>query len=206
MVCSYRDRLGSNSPSSQGTLLYYLARRLASSGSVCRSTPGFTLLETLCLVVIFVILGAVIAPGWVSFTRSLALQTSQDKVFQLMRQAQQEAIRTRTRYQASFRELDGVTQIAIHPISTLPAQANWESLPEAIEIDESKTTLFLSRGVYRVQFNHRGRVNGRLGRLTLMRNDNSRIRRCVVVSTLLGALRKDVERRPRDRDCSPRRS
>lgn len=174
------------------------ASRLAAS-------QGFTLLEMMAILLVMGIVSAIALPGWVAFQQNLVLAKSQDQAFLMMRQAQQEATRNRGRWQASFREMNGTVQAAVHPIHTLPAQAQWQPLSSQVAIDPTRTTLLRSQGVYRVQFNHKGNVNGQLGRLTLMRQDGSRMRRCVVVSTLLGVLRKNIERSGSDRTCSPAR-
>jgi hypothetical protein len=41
-----------------------------------------------------------------------------------------------------------------------------------------------------MQFNHYGEVNGQLGRITLSTIDQADTKRCVMISTLLGAMRK----------------
>jgi type II secretory pathway pseudopilin PulG len=170
-----------------------------------RSPNGFSLLEVLATVTVIITLAAIAAPGWVAFSNNLELATSQDKAFQLVRRAQSAAQQQRVRWQASFREVDGRIEMASHPVTVLPAQAPWEPLSDFIQIDDDRSTLYERDGLYRVQFDHNGRVNGQLGRLTLKRNDGSRIRRCVVVSTLLGVVRKDIERHPNGRECSPSR-
>ncbi|MGK7891194.1 MAG: hypothetical protein AB4042_17845, partial [Leptolyngbyaceae cyanobacterium] len=58
-----------------------------------------------------------------------------------------------------------------------------------------RQTLYRSRDdIYRVQFDHNGNTNGRLGRLTLEGVNPHRARRCVFVSTLIGTLRKASDR------------
>lgn len=168
-----------------------------------RSPNGFSFLEVMATLAVLGILSAIAAPSWVAFRNNLELSTSQDKAFQIMREAQSEAQQRRVRWQASFREIDGRIEAATHPVTVLPAQAQWEPLSQFIQIDGDRTTLYARDGVFRVQFDHNGRVNGQLGRLTLMRDDESRIRRCVVVSTLLGVIRKDVERDDTNPECSP---
>ncbi|HEY9814655.1 MAG TPA: prepilin-type N-terminal cleavage/methylation domain-containing protein [Candidatus Obscuribacterales bacterium] len=183
-------------------------RRLAQTGrpsSRLSTNQGFTLLEIMVILLVMGLVSAIALPSWVAFQQNLVLAKSQDQAFLMMRQAQQEATRNRGRWQASFREVNGTVQAAVHPIRTLPAQAQWQPLSSQVAIDPTRTTLLRSQGVYRVQFNHKGNVNGQLGRLTLMRQDGSRMRRCVVVSTLLGVLRKNIERSSRDRSCSPAR-
>jgi hypothetical protein len=91
-----------------------------------------------------------------------------------------------------------VLQWVTHQEGTTPPDSFWNSLDPNVQLDP-ETTLRRVRGVWRVEFNHLGRVNGQLGRITLSGKSGGRAKRCVVVSTLLGTLRKASNRTtPRD--------
>lgn len=153
-------------------------------------TLGFTLIEMLVAIAIIGILMAIAAPGWNGFLANRNLNSAQDQFFQTIRQAQVQAIQTHQTWQASFKEPNGIIQFAVHRQEDAPQI--WQNSIPRIHIDTGETTLPASSSVYRVQFNRTGEVNGQLGRLTLVA-DNSRSKRCVVVSTLLGLLRKGQE-------------
>ncbi len=132
---------------------------------------------------------AIAAPGWNNFLANRNLTSAQDQIFQSIRQAQVQAIHTHQIWQASFQEPNGIIQFAVHGLDDAPT---WQNSIPRIHIDPGETTFSTSTSGYRVQFNRTGEVNGQLGRLTLVA-DNSRSKRCVFVSTLLGLLRKGQE-------------
>ncbi|NEP46819.1 MAG: hypothetical protein F6K35_49595, partial [Okeania sp. SIO2H7] len=60
-------------------------------------------------------------------------------------------------------------QWSIHPTVHSVSDQDWRTMPGGLKIDPDETTLYRSPDdIYRLQFNHQGHVNGRLGRLTLM--------------------------------------
>lgn len=158
---------------------------------------GFTLIELLVVMAIALILAGIAAPGWIAFERRQKLNVAQQEVLGAMRKSQRQAIQHRRKWQTSFRELQGRVQWASHPVDQLAAQADWNFLPHHVKLD-GETTLRRSRGVHQVQFDHLGNVNGQLGRLTLSAQGAGAAKRCVVVSTLLGALREGKEQAKRD--------
>jgi Tfp pilus assembly protein FimT len=153
---------------------------------------GFTLLEVIIIVAIIGILFASVVPVWTSFMTVQRLNMGQEQILLAMRDAQSRAKQSRIIWQASFQNLNGVIQWAVHPAGVTPAPSLWSSLDSSIQMD-AETTLQQSGGIRKVQFDHEGNVNGQLGRLTVSGKVSGKTKRCVVVSTLLGVIRTGRE-------------
>lgn len=148
------------------------------------------MLEVITVMAIAGILLAIAAPAWISFHNTWQLNAAQDEVYQAFRQAQFEAKRRNLRWQISFQNVDGQGQYALHPVTLPPSLATWTDLPDGVHLDLRGTSLRRNNGVYMLQFNHQGHVNGQLGRVKLMGRERMRTRRSVLASTLIGAVRK----------------
>jgi prepilin-type N-terminal cleavage/methylation domain-containing protein len=159
---------------------------------------GYTLLELLVVLVIIGIFAAILIPSWNFLLNMSRLNIAQDQLLQAMQVAKSNAKRSRTVQQFSIRTVDGTVQWAISPAGRFPAESLWQSLDAAIQLD-SETTLLKVGTIRRVQFTHEGRISGQLGRVTLSPKNVSRLKRCVVVSTLLGKIRTGTDK-PTKRD------
>ena len=168
-----------------------------------KSTGGYTLLEAVIIVAVIGILSAIAAPSWLGFMIRLRLNAAQSEALSVMREAQAGAKREKRVWEACFRqnETERKVQWSAHPESqssgVFCSNARWQNLigsdADKIAIattGNAHTTLLDRNDVYRVQFNHKGRVHGQLGKITFIaRNQNNGSKRCVVVATLLGAIR-----------------
>ncbi|MBD2344455.1 pilus assembly FimT family protein [Anabaena subtropica] len=160
----------------------------------CQNERGFTLPEILAVILMVGILAALALPYWLAFVDTQRLNKAQNEVYNAMRQAQSQASKEKLTWQASFREQNGVIQWAVHPATISPANANWNNLDSRVRLDR-ETTLQQSNGVRRVEFDYQGSVKQILvGRITLNSKSRDKIKRCVYVSTILGAMRTAKER------------
>lgn len=158
------------------------------------SKQGFTLIEVLVVIIVVGILSAIAAPSWLTFTEVRRLNTAQNQVYRSVREAQSNAKREKLTWQASFREQNNVVQWAVHPITVTPANASWNNLDSHVRLD-AETTLQTSNGARRIEFDYRGSVNRPpLGRITLSSRNGGKAKRCVIISTILGAIRTAKER------------
>ena len=154
---------------------------------------GFTLLETLSVILMIGTLSAIATPRWLAFIDVQRLNTAQGQVYRAMRQAQRQASKESLNWQASFREQNGIVQWAVHPATVNPSDANWNNLNSNIILD-LETTLQESNGVNRIQFDYRGNIVGLPRRITLSSKHGGKAKRCVFISTILGAMRMAKER------------
>ena len=163
---------------------------LRRTKSVSKAETGFTLVEMLVTVVIVGILAAIASPSLIGLLERQRLASASDQVYQAIRQAQSKAKQERAVWQVSFREQGGVAQWAVHEANNAPS--NWNS-SNYIQIDDSNTTFRPDDSIWEVQFNFNGQVNGQLGTITLNSKQNNQAKRCIVISTLLGAMRTEKD-------------
>ncbi len=157
------------------------------------SSNGFTMLEMLVVLFMIGILLAIVTPSWLAFVNTHRLNVAQDQIYQAMRQAQSQARKEKLTYHASFREQNNILQWAVHPAKMNPSHANWNNLDANVQLD-AESTLQLSNGVRQVPFDHIGSVKPPLGRITLSSKSGGKAKRCVFVSTILGAMRTAKEK------------
>ncbi len=172
-----------------------------------RSQPlnsGFTLLEALIVVALLAILAAIIAPGWLAMLNRQRLNMTQSTALAVMREAQANARREKRIWQACFRVANNRVQSLVQPVaadssaegfSCSASAPGWQTLigedsdQIAIDTNAGYTNLSKRNDAYSVRFQHNQAVSGQLGKLSFMAVQGGASRRCVVVSTLLGALR-----------------
>jgi prepilin-type N-terminal cleavage/methylation domain-containing protein len=174
------------------------------------SNSGFSLVEMLVVIFLMGILSAIAIPSWVSFVNTRRLNVAQDEVYRAMRQAQSQAKKQKLTSQVSFREQNNIVQWAVHqakaeqfiPEAVTTNDKLWNNLDSNIRID-SETTLRKQTvsGAWRVIFNYQGCpvynvgdecINTSLqalGQITLYIPNSGKAKRCVYVSTILGAMR-----------------
>jgi prepilin-type N-terminal cleavage/methylation domain-containing protein len=161
---------------------------------------GFTIVELLVVIITVGILAAIAAPTWQAILQRYRLNAAQAQALNIMREAQNRAKREKRVWEASFRKSDRYIQYSIQPVTDRETHRTWNYLlsenAHQIDIDQTKTTFRQSNGSYNIQFQYKGRVNGQLGRITFMSPGatDRTPRRCVFVSTLLGAMRTDSDR------------
>jgi prepilin-type N-terminal cleavage/methylation domain-containing protein len=159
-------------------------------------TAGFTLIEVLTVVAVMGITAAIASPSYIAWGNQQRLKAAQTETEMVLRRAQHLATTSLVPQQVSFREQRQVVEWSIHPIDTQPVR--WEKLPPQVQLDD-ETTLRVKKGTYIMQFNERGEVNGQLGRVTLSLPDDPQNKRCVMISTLLGAMRSgQSQTKPRE--------
>ncbi|NMG10492.1 prepilin-type N-terminal cleavage/methylation domain-containing protein [Brasilonema sp. UFV-L1] len=184
------------------------------------SSSGFTLLELLISLVILSILAAISMPSWLAFVDIQRLKAAQNEVYLAIRQAQTQAIKNKLTWQVSFREQNGIVQWAVHQAEAKVFIPNaisinntlWHNLDQNIHIykdnkGEYETTFpkETTKQEWRIMFNYQGcpvyEVGSEctqtslrtLGQITLSSKYGGKAKRCVYISTILGAIRTGKE-------------
>ncbi|WP_442786381.1 prepilin-type N-terminal cleavage/methylation domain-containing protein [Leptothoe sp. PORK10 BA2] len=151
---------------------------------------GFTLLEIIVVLVIVGILSALVLPTWNGSQERWRVSEAQSKAYSAIRKTQAMAMRHNTTWQFSIREsLSGEVEWAMHPVSGVPA--DWETLGDkALDLDLADTTLHKHNGNYYIRFDYKGRLASQTRTLTFTSTRVPSVKNCIVMSTLLGAIRQ----------------
>ena len=163
-----------------------------------KNTKGFTLIELIVIVIITGMLAAMVGAGWLGFIHNQRLKTGQEQILRAFDEAKNNAKTHKMTYQVSFKD-DGIVKYAVHKSSDNINTLKWQTLdknlrisdPLIVKTDANDTTLYYqsSNRIWRVQFNYHGHTNGQLGKITLRIRNGGNTKRCVIVSSLLGATR-----------------
>lgn len=171
--------------------------------SSIRTTAGFTLFEMLIVIVIASILALIAAPSWVGFTNNRRTEAARDQVFQILRQAQTQAQASRRQQVVNFITTPGSLPSISSGGVTQPvdAQTGNQSNPRLIGMTvsngntngcgpgASSCVIFDDRGNIRRDDNQLGEEGIKV--VLTSPADNRGSQKCVVVQTLLGAMRTD---------------
>lgn len=146
------------------------------------------LAEKVVVCAVIGILSAIAAPGYLEFIRYVEVSKASDRIYWQLQKTKSEARLTKTTWEFLARQTPNGIEYSVNPDDLKP---NWSLMPFAkAEIDPTNTTFYFDkkRQAYRIQFNYLGVTNGQLGRITVT-HKKSKLKRCVIVSTLIGALR-----------------
>lgn len=163
------------------------SRSTKSRTAKIRTTGGFTLLELLTSLVLMGMAAAIATPSYLAWAQNQRLKVAHESVIDVLHQAKRQAVRKKQPQQVSFRTIEQQVEWSLHPAHLPPIQ--WEKLAADVQLDP-ETTLRSKQGNRVIQFNDYGEVNGQLGRITLSLRENPKQKKCVMISTLLGKIRR----------------
>lgn len=169
-----------------------------------KKSKGFTLVELLVVLIMIGILSTIAAPAWFGFLNNQRLGTAQNQVYLAMREAQSNARRTKQPWYAVFRQLPSgqaqysVLQIAENiNVSSFSASScdsfPWRNLESSIRLSYVGAGLPNLGGCTNAKYLKFDK-DGNLGNLVnigvRITSVNGGGKRCVVTTTILGAIRQ----------------
>ncbi|MCW6037871.1 type II secretion system GspH family protein [Spirulina subsalsa FACHB-351] len=163
---------------------------------------GFTLVELLIAIVIIGILGTLMAASWQGFVMRQKLNMARSQAYQALQQGKSNALRDKITWVAGFREVEVSGQVrsqwSVYRANTDPGQIIWHNFEVGVQIDPETFFTTSSDEIHRVFFNHKGCpatsthhdcLGVPPGRITFSSPRGGKLKRCVIMSTLLGAMR-----------------
>lgn len=169
-----------------------------SNQTLNRSTAGLTLVEMIVVLMIVSILALIAAPSWLAFANSRRAEAGRDQVFQILRQAQSQAIQTRQTQVVEFtspaNELPIIKTAGIS--QRLDGQLTGQNLNnKMMGVQVLNGSSCDSGGEGCIVFDDRGNIkrdDSTLGeegiKVVVTSPANNGSKRCVIVKTLLGAM------------------
>ncbi len=150
---------------------------------------GFTFIELLIVIVIVGILSTMALSSWNGALARWQVTDVQHQLALAIRQTQMEAQNNKINWQFSIHEtVTGEVRWSCHSQTSLPTL--WRNVGgKAIDIDLADTTLDSSNGSYYIRFDYKGNLASRTRTLALTHQDSPKVKRCLVMSTILGEIR-----------------
>ena len=124
------------------------------------------------------------------------MTTARDQLYLGIRETQTKAQSQRVTWQFSVREANGQVEWAAHPRSVETNFADWKAIEGSKNflIDSETTFDKTPNDIRYILFDEDGNTKlHHLGRITLTSKSNSSIKRCVIASTVIGAVRTSKE-------------
>lgn len=156
-----------------------------------KNNQGFTLIELLVAVLVMGTVVAIASPSWSALLNKQRLNAATEKMYLYLQDGKNKAQQQNKAYRVSFRNNNGVPQVAVNLERYADSNNVWENLSE-----ESVGLTFILTDGDSITFNYDGTINessniGVGDSINVnMINQDPASQRCIVVNTLLGSLRK----------------
>lgn len=107
-----------------------------------QSVAGFTLLETMIVIVIAGILAAIMTPSWISFINQRKVNVVNDAILSALQDAQQEAKKNNLSYSVTFitETTTKLPRFFVYPVNTPPPSSTdkWPSLVQDLGLQSGQ--------------------------------------------------------------------
>jgi len=133
---------------------FWRSRRSSLRRSPRHSKAGFTLIEVLVVTLMIGVMFAIAAPGWLGFTQQRRVNSVNDAVVRALQDAQTQAKTKKLSYSVSFKQDNGIPEVAVYQTKILddpnnpevinPFDTNfkgWKPLGENLELKGKQVLL-----------------------------------------------------------------
>jgi prepilin-type N-terminal cleavage/methylation domain-containing protein len=182
-------------------------RAMKQSKSLSTAQPGgFTLIEVLVVIIMVGVLATIAAPSWLAFLTNQRIGTARSQIGDTIRKAQDEAKRTKRKQAIVFDNNSNRPRLGIVSLvnGTVPPVVNWTPIgngdirANTIVLSVRSAGSVITTPNPAIAFDENGTVIGtgsisQLPAAVIVKPTiSAEPRRCIVVQTLLGAMREEA--------------